>query len=160
GAEAALLADHELSARRALDVGHDRAFALRLALPRLDVVALRPGAPPAAPDERPTEFRAVPLDQRLAALRARLAGLLALHRPLVRRLLERLGERPPELVEHLAVVALAGLDIVELLLEVAGELQVHDPREMRDQEVGDDLADLRGEEPPLLLGHVPPLLDG
>ena len=32
----------------------------------------------------------------------------------------------------------------ELLLHVRGELQVHHPREVLDQQVGDQLADLRG----------------
>src|SRR5207248_5546381 len=127
--EAALLLDHEpAAARRARDVGHLRPgdlLPLGIPLERAGVLLV---LPPGAADELPAALDAVAALQRPAALRAHLAGQLADRRRLVAGLLEQLRERAPELVEYLLVVTLARLDVVQLLLEVAGELQVHDPR--------------------------------
>src|SRR5207248_860038 len=91
---------HRLAARRARVVRQHRAGPLRLALARLDVLALLEVR---AADERPPRLAAELLDQGLAALRAHLAGLLAgLHLRL--GLVQRLLERPPALVEHLLIL--------------------------------------------------------
>ncbi len=63
---------------------------------------------------------------------------------------QRLGERTPELVEHLVVVRLLRLDLIQFLLQMAGELEVHDLREVLDEQVGHVLADLGGVEAAVL----------
>ena len=73
--------------------------------------------------------------------------------------LERVLERIVELVEHLDHVFLGGRDVVELVFHVGGELQVEDLGEMLDQQVGDDHAQVGGEEAPLLLFDVAAVLD-
>src|SRR5262249_51386163 len=157
--EAAGLANHHLAARRTRNVGYDRAFALRFAFTRLYVITLWITAPTRAADERPTELRAKPLDERLAALRAHLARLAAERLHLGVRFLERFVERPPEFIEHFAVLVFARFDLVEFVLEVTGELQVHDVREMLDEHIRDGLADFGCEEAALLLRHVAAFLN-
>src|SRR5207302_10161148 len=102
---------HRLAALRALVLRLDRGGALLLALARLDVLALLVIG---AADEALARLAAELLHQRLAALGTRLAGLLAgAHLGLGP--VQRLGERPPELVEDGLVFDLPRLDLVQLL---------------------------------------------
>src|SRR5262249_32596183 len=134
-------------------------LALRLPLCRLDVLTGWFFLEAGTADELPAGFLAVVADQRPAALRALLARLLAaLGRHLRLGLAQCLRERAPELGEHLVVLALPPLDLVKFLLKVAGELQVHDAREVLHQQVGDDLADLGGVEAAFLHLDVAALL--
>ena len=100
---------------------------------------------------------------RLAALgraqRAELVEVLLVPLERVLGLLERPLERRVELVEHLDLAELALGDVVELLLHVAGEVDVDDVGEVLDQLVGDDVADVLGLEPAVLEPHVPAVLD-
>src|SRR5690606_6328844 len=92
------------------------------------------------------------VDQRLAALRAHLAGRLVADLDLLHRLLglAELGrEGLPELVEHRHPLALAGRDLIELLLEARGELQIDDRREVLHQDVVDHEAQLGRHQPPV-----------
>src|SRR5205085_1764263 len=96
---------HRLAARRTLVFRLHGGLARRLALAGLDVLA--PLLEARAADEVTALALAGVAHQRPAALRAHLARL---HAALTRHLglgrLQRLGERPPELVEHLVVLAL------------------------------------------------------
>src|SRR5262249_32522913 len=130
-AEALLTPQHHAAARRALEVRLDGLLALGLTLGRLDVLAALSEA--GAADEGAAGLLAEVLDEGLAAPRAVLAGLAAaLGRHLGVGLFQRLAERPPELVEDAAVGLLRRLDLVQLLLEVHGERQVHDVGEVLD----------------------------
>src|SRR4029079_5824747 len=78
--------------------------------------------------------------------RAELVEVLLVALERVLGLLERALERRVELVEHLDLGQLALGDVVELLLHVAGEIDVDDVGEVLDQLVGDDVADVLGLE--------------
>ena len=102
------------------------------------------------------------LDHRLAAIRTGVARLLA---DLVVRH-PRLGladvpvELLVELAHHLDPVAVALLDLVERLLELGGEVDVHDLGEERHQPVGDEHPQLAREQRPLLPPRVLAVLNG
>ena len=144
---------HRLLATGAQVLRDDRLLAGLLALARLEILA--PLLEPRAADELAPRLLAVVAHQRLAALGAHLAGFLAaLGRHLLLGRRQRLGERPPELVQHIARLPLVALDVVEFLLHVRRELQVHDLREMLDEQIRHRLADVRGVEAPLAHLHI------
>src|SRR5262249_14912316 len=119
--EAARAADalqHRLAARRTLHVRLHRLRPRLLALHRLDVAArFLLAAVAGAADDLAPKLLAVVAPQVAAALRTLLARLDAVpRRHLLLRRPQRLRERSPELVQHLVVLHLPRLDLVQLLL--------------------------------------------
>ena len=102
------------------------------------------------------------LDRRAALGAALLGQLLGVepvgvgHQRVHVHRVERLGERPVEVLEHPLPAQLAVLDPVELVLHPGGELDVEDLGELADHDLLDRLAQLGGEEAPLLHLHVLP----
>src|SRR5882762_2021065 len=153
--EAAVLDDHRLAAGRADLVG-GLVLGARAAVDVSGVLALRVGGT----GHELAEAAAL-LQQLAAALRAllpgRLADLLAGHLPLGpgEVTLERLVELP----HRVDPLALALLDLVEVVFHLGGELDVHDVLEVRDELVGDGHAELgRGQRAPLAV-HVAAIVD-
>jgi hypothetical protein len=72
---------------------------------------------------------------------------------------ERRGEVAPEPREHVLPVPLAGRDVVELLLEVGGEVVAHVLAEIVRQERGHEPPLVLGDQPALVLADILPLLD-
>src|SRR5262245_16718267 len=155
--EAPVLDHHRLAAGRADLVGRLVGGLLAAAAQILRVLALgvrRAGQEAAEPAEL--------LDDGLAALRAGLAGLLTdldvFHLPAGR--LEIARELLVERVDGRNPVGVALLDLVEGLLELGRELDVHHLGKVRDEQIVDLHAQLGREERPALAMDVAAILDG
>src|SRR3989441_13222898 len=153
--EAPVLDDHRLAARRAQLVG---GLVFGALVPRQVpfVLALRIGR---AGDELPVP--APPLDQPLAALGALLPGRGADLdvTPLFARLLEVFLELRIKLLNRVHPLPISLLDLVERVLHLRGELDIHDLWEERLQEVGHLDAQLGRDERLPLATHVAALID-
>ena len=119
---------------------------------------------PRAPDEEPVPPQPLLQAARrgpalLDAAGTVLVELLDEALELLLRAFERVGERNVELAQHLHALQIALGDLVEVLLHLGREVHVHDVGEVLDELVGDDLADVVGEEASILEPDVPAVLD-